>query len=194
MSWIFILLSTLLCLNLVACSSASRKEESTRSSFPATDPLEGLKNTTPKTNNRPSIDYDNLQRQLGLGREVEQLGFVEKSFATCDAGYGYSSSQDCRRDFFVVIHFQLLCRDSQGTISTILNPEDLRALSGRSVSWTLQRQHGDLRLDQSGYGQIKLTAPRSQRSERLKLTVENDFLFLRAGEINRVVTPVNWCN
>lgn len=141
-----------------------------------------------------NIDYPSLQKSLGLERAPGVLGYTEKSFATCTAGYGYASSRNCRRDFFAVIHFQLLCRDSEGTISTALNRDDMRALSRRSASWTLSGKKGTMQMDEEGQGQILMSFSSSPRFQRLKLTVDNDFLYLKAGEINRVVVPGNWCN
>src|SRR5688572_30068319 len=58
------------------------------------------------------IDYDRLQEHLGLKRNFDSLGYAEKSFDTCRVGYGYSSNKNCRKDYFVLIHFQLMCRDA----------------------------------------------------------------------------------
>lgn len=141
-----------------------------------------------------SIDYLGLHRSLGLERPAEDLGFMEKSFNTCAVGYGYSASRDCHREYFVAAHFQLLCRDSEGTISTALSRDDMKPLSGRTVTWTLDGARGTLQLDGEGYGQIKTTFVKSQKAQRLKLTVDNDFVYVRAGEVKRLVTPRNWCN
>lgn len=140
------------------------------------------------------IDYVGLQRELGLNRDITKLGYTEKAFQTCGAGYGYSASQDCRQDYFVVVHFQLLCRDSEGTISTPLGVEDMRPLSRRSVTWNLAGTSAEMQLDNEGFGQFRTTYHSSPRQQRLKITADNDFLYLRAGEINRVVAPGNWCN
>lgn len=141
-----------------------------------------------------SIDYLGLHRALGLERNSEDLGYAEKSFDTCEAGFGYSASSACRREYFVVIHFQILCRDSDGTISTALGRDDMKPLGGRSLTWTLPGQRGVMSLDGQGFGQIKTTFPKSQRLQRLKLAVDNDFVYVRAGEVKRLVTPRNWCN
>ena len=140
------------------------------------------------------VDYLGLHRSLGLEREKSELGYIEKSFDTCSAGFGYSASRDCRRDTFVSIHFQILCRDSEGTISNAVGREDMRPLSGRSLNWTLKGSKGTMRLDGEGFGQIRTTFRNSQRLERLKLSVDNDFVYVRAGEVKRLVTPRNWCN
>jgi hypothetical protein len=149
--------------------------------------------TIPETVER-SIDYLGLHRALGMERTKEDLGYAEKSFDTCSVGYGYSSSNNCRREVFIAIHFQILCRDTDGTISNAVAREDMKPLSGRSLKWTLKGARGVLRLDGEGFGQIKTAVSNSQRLERLKIAVDNDFVYLRAGEVKRLVTPKNWCN
>ena len=149
--------------------------------------------TIPEPSN-PTIDYLGLHRSLGLERTKEDLGYAEKSFDTCSVGYGYSSSSNCRREVFIAIHFQILCRDSEGTVSTAVAREDMKPLSGRSLKWTMKGARGVMRLDGEGFGQIKTTFANSQRLERLKITVDNDFVYVRAGEVKRLVTPKNWCN
>ncbi len=141
------------------------------------------------------IDYDGLQSLLKLDRPVEKLGFVEKAFPTCEVGYGYSSNRNCRRDFFILVHFQLLCRDSnEDSYTEALTAADMRPLRGSSVRWTLSNSRGSLNLDDQGRGQIKTTARNSQRDKRLKINIGNDNLYVKAGEINKIVTPSNWCN
>jgi hypothetical protein len=140
------------------------------------------------------IDHDGLQRSLGMERSVHDLGYDEKAFSTCGAGYGYSSSRNCRREHFVLVHFQLLCRDSEGTVSTAIAVDELMPLRGRTVNWTLKGRRGRLNLDGEGRGQIRTTLSGSQREQRLRLAVDNDFLYIRAGDAKRLVTPKQWCN
>ena len=141
-----------------------------------------------------SIDYVALQRELGLDRSTRKLGYAEKSFNTCKVGYGYSGTQDCKQQVFIVIHFQLLCRHSEGTISDPLTSADMYPLSGRFIKWTLPEVGGDLHLDGDGFGQIKMVGKTSLKAQRLRLTADNEFLYIRAGEIDRIVAPQDWCN
>lgn len=182
----FWILMPILMSGLSGCSSVATKDEEV--AVP-TIPGEASKDAPAVL-----IDYLGLHRALGLERSDTELGFIEKSFDTCAVGYGYSASNDCRREHFVSIHFQILCRDSEGTISTALGREDMKPLSGRTVTWTLPGARGTLRLDGEGYGQIRTTFPKSQKTQRLKLSVDNDFVYVRTGEVKRLVTPKNWCN
>lgn len=75
-----------------------------------------------------------------------------------------------------------------------LGAADMRPLTGRQVKWTLNNNKGVLNLDDRGQGQIKTTSRFSPKSKRLKLAIDNDNLYIKAGEINKIVTPPNWCH
>lgn len=168
---------------LSGCSSSPKKEVAP--SLPAISEID---------DNSSAIDYLAIQNHLRMDRERESLGFAEKSFNTCDTGYGYSRSQDCHKQHFVVIHFRLLCRDSEGTISEVLTDEDLRPLDRRSIRWTLKGTEGVVQTDGQGYGQIITAVGTSQKSQRIRLALGNEFLYMRANEIQKVITPSPWCN
>lgn len=154
---------------------------------------------TPKTesvsdDSNGSIDEIALKKFLGLDIEPQSLGYRERSFNTCDVGFGYSKSKNCRQQHMVLIQFRLQCRDSEGTVSRVLSSEDLQPISRKEVRWNLPGQKGVTETDSEGYAQILAIAPGSQRSQRLKLAKGNDFLYLRAGEITQIVTPRDWCS
>jgi hypothetical protein len=141
----------------------------------------------------PSIEeLENLQKQLGLQRDFNQLGYFEKPFETCEDPQ--RGAKACHRNYFIVIHFQLLCRDTEGTVSEVVTQNDVKPISDQTVVWNLKGNKGDIQTDPSGFGQIRTIASVSPRTQRLKLAVRNEALYLRAGEINRVVTPRPWCN
>ena len=180
-----LILSTcsLLLIVLSGCTSSPKKEAP-----PLLPPVSDTDTTS------SAIDYQALQNHLQMDRERDTLGFAEKTFDTCNAGYGYSRSQNCRKEHFVVIHFRLLCRDSEGTISEVLTDEDLRPLDRRSVRWTLKGTQGIVQTDSQGYGQIITAVSASQKKQRLRLALGNEFLYMRANEIQKVITPAPWCH
>lgn len=170
---------------LSGCTTAMKK------SPPIKEPSEPV---LVQDDNGSAIDYNSLQTYLKLDRDPEQLGFAEKAFNTCDAGYGYSRSQNCHKEYFVVIHFRLLCRDSEGTISTVLTESDVMPIAGRPVRWTLKGISGTVMTDGNGYGQIRTIASSSQNRQRIKIAVGNEFLYMRSHEITKVITPRPWCS
>lgn len=187
---------------LIGCASAGSGDriylpESTFAKRPTQTPKT---EKTPKIPRSPasesagSVDYPSIQRELGLLRPMDDLGYEEAGYNTCEVGYGYSGTQDCKREYMVVIHFQLMCRESEGTISRALSAQDMFPIANKQVKWSLKGQEGIVLTDSLGFGQIITTGSHSQKLERLKLAVRNEFLYMRAGEIKRVVTPRPWCN
>ena len=139
------------------------------------------------------IDYPSIQRLLGLDRAISTLGYAEKTFNTCDVGFGYPKNESCMKKVYVVIHFKLMCRDSQGTVPRQISEDDLIPLSNRDLTWSLKNTNGTLRTDFNGYAQVVVVSPQSQKTERFRISSPKDFLLLRAGDIQRLIVPSNWC-
>lgn len=164
-----------------ACASAPRSEEP---ASPPTEPASG-----PAAKPVRTVDFPTLTRTLQLDRAIQELGYEEKRFDPCELGIGPAGHQQCGTYFLAVIHFQLQCRDVDGTVE-IYNTEPIRA---KNVRWTLGRIQGKTETDHEGYGQVIAVAPASQRQQKLRITVGNDFLIVSAEQAKRLVTPPDWC-
>lgn len=140
-----------------------------------------------------NIDYLGLQKALGMEIPYSLLGYQEKVFNTCAAGYGYSATHNCRREYMVIINVHLQCRDSEGQVSEGVNHADLTPIANKEVRWKLASLQGVSQTDGDGFAQILAVATSSQKRQRIKLAVGNEFLYMRANEITRVVTPRPWC-
>jgi hypothetical protein len=137
------------------------------------------------------VDMDALERSLGLSGSNADLGYREKTFNTCNAGYGYSSSHDCRAQVMAVIRFRISCRESEGTESDVDYQQTPVASS--SLKWSLGTLKGSVITDSEGYGSIRTLFSSSNRNARLKLSLGNNFLAMRAVDIHRVVAPKSFC-
>lgn len=169
---------------VVAAGCASRPPEPT---LPASIP------EAPTPREEENIDLLGLQKSLRMERPMEQLGYAEKAFNTCQAGYGYSSSHNCRQRHLVVIHFRLQCRDSEGTVSEMVTLEELQPVLADRMRWHLGSVPGTTSTDGEGYGQIRAVMSQSAKTQRLRLTVKNDFLLLTANQVKRIIVPKSWC-
>jgi hypothetical protein len=188
----FSVLMVLSFLFLAACSSSPIKEKK-YSPAPKVEVEKYTQQKPERSDSEPQIDEASLQSWLGLQRSFEDLGYSEKSFNTCDVGFGYSKSNECQKKHMVIIHYRLQCRDSEGTVQRALTSADLRNIASEEVRWTLPGKNGTSRTDGEGYGQIRGIFSASQKNQRLKLGVGNDYLYMRANEITQVVTPGSWC-
>jgi hypothetical protein len=177
-----------LCLVLVS-ACASKPVEQTPMSTEMPKPVLQNSDSKPVEEN---IDAYGLQNYLKLNLGFNQLGFIEKSFNTCSVGFGYSGTHNCRSRTFTVIQFQLMCRNSEGTVSKAITQADLRPISRRNVKWIIKNAKGNLMTDSEGYGQIAFISARSQKLERLRLAVDKDFLYMKAGEVTQLITPKSW--
>ncbi len=133
----------------------------------------------------PVIPEVPLQDRLGMRRDADDLGFAEKSFQSC-AGGGV-----CRPQYFSVVHFQLLCRDSEGTVSNV--PVHLTPLTSGRVLWQLGKMNGGTSTDAKGFGQFSVVSERPTRGQRLILRIGKQFMGFTVSEVSKVVLPQNFC-
>lgn len=144
---------------------------------------------------RPTMspqEYDLLRKDIGVQKDFNMMGFSESAFQTCKVT-APGAPPDCRIDYFSNIHFLLLCRDAHESSQTAFDASRMQPLGNRTVKWNLKDQEGIIVLDDKGYGRIQLKSATSQKAERLKLSIDNETLYVQAGEIGRVVTPPDWC-
>lgn len=183
-SLVFALTVTLL---LGACSSlAPKKERQEKEGEKAVQKESPLSPTT------PAIDMNGLERSLGMVRAEQDLGYSEQTFNSCEVGYGFSSSHNCRKLHFVVIHFLLQCRNSEGTESSVAY--SVQPIVTPQLRWTLgPAAQGVIPTTSGGYGRIRWISARPLKGQKLRLTHKGQFLILTAGDTRRIVTPKSWC-
>lgn len=173
---------------LLACESVPVK------TYQETEPSKKRQSiSNPNVILEPQIDYPSIQRLLGLDRNISTLGYAERKFNTCNVGFGYPTNQSCMNKVYVVIHFKLMCRDSVGTVLNQISESDLIPLANRELTWSLKNTNGTLSTDFNGYAQVVVVSPQSQKAERFRISSSKDFLLLRAGDIQRLIVPSNWC-
>lgn len=132
-----------------------------------------------------------LPSKLGMIRAPDELGFAEKRFNPCQYGLKADTS-GCSTKFLTVVHFQLLCRDSEGTVSEV--PVDLMPLISDRVEWKIGDRTGGTHTDGQGYGQFTLVSAKSARGQRLMLRIGKQFMGFTASELTKVVLPRNFCS
>lgn len=155
--------------------------------------LAGCK-TTPQSPNWPEPDSKadptvTLKSALGMSRDPADLGFVEKPFNPCT--YGLNSTGSCKNQYFSVVHFQLLCRDSEGSVSSA--PIALQPIVASNVQWKVGSISGGTYTDSNGYGQFSLVSSRPARGQRLILRIGPQFVAFTVSEVSKVVLPKNFC-
>ncbi|MBX3022694.1 MAG: hypothetical protein KF799_13560 [Bdellovibrionales bacterium] len=150
--------------------------------------------TTPEMVPDPKIQtpmadpHEGLKTALGMYRSPGDLGFAEKSFNPCS--FGLSGGQ-CKNQYFSVVHFQLLCRDSEGSVSSA--PIALQPIVAGNVKWKVGNQSGGTQTDSQGFGQFTMMSPRSARGQRLTLRIGPQFVAFTVSEVSKIILPKNFC-
>jgi hypothetical protein len=171
-------LAALFFLCLAACTTA-----------PPIEPIPDVVQPKSQAPMSQAPDLSTLERTLRMDRSKADLGFEEKAFNPCDQGFPAADARACASQFLVVIHFQLQCRDKDGTVEQY----NVEPIVSDNVRWVLGKSQGTTRTDHEGFGQLSVIAPTSQRASRFRLTIGNNFMILRAEDIRKVVTPPDWC-
>ncbi len=145
-------------------------------------PYDGAANAIPRSDAA-------LQSRLGMIRAINNLGFEEQRFNPCE--HGLEKSPHCKQQYMTVLHFQLICRDTEGTVSRV--PNALTPLNRDTITWKLAGKSGETRTDVQGYGQVTAVLPKSAKGQRLILLIGKQFLGVTADEASRLVLPKNFC-
>lgn len=168
---------------LTGCSSVPTTDDARAEWSYSADPANS-KTALP----RPGAAIGGLQSQLGLNRAPSDLGFSEKAFNPCI--YGISSS--CDAQYMTVVHFQLLCRDTEGTVSAV--PIALTPIVSSNILWSVAGQSGGTPTDRNGYGHFSVITPSPLRGQRLILRNGRQYVGVSVNEVSKLVLPKNWCN
>lgn len=158
---------------------------------PSYEPPDAEPSTSRPRRERPRSvprSAENIESQLGMKRSPSDLGYAERSFNPCN----YGPSDTCTFKYMTVVHFQLLCRDTEGTVSEI--PKYLSPINHPNILWTLAGQSGGLPTDRNGYGSLKLITDNTTRGKRLVLKKGTHYVGLDVSEATKIVLPKNWCD
>ena len=131
-----------------------------------------------------------LQSQLRMDRSLYDLGFAEARFNPCQ--YGLKNGAGCAPQYMTVVHFQLLCRDTEGTVSNV--PVHIIPLTSETVRWSLGGISGHTRTNSEGYSQLTMVTGGSTRGKQLVLRIGKQFLGFTASDLSKVVLPKNFCS
>lgn len=144
--------------------------------------------TKTRSGSRPPVfkNVGTLQAQLGMNRQPNDLGYREKSFNPCN----YGLDENCDSQYLTVVNFQLLCRDSEGTVSAV---PTLKPIVHPRITWSLAGQNGSTPTDRNGYGNLAVVSSRPLRGHRLVLRKGAHYVGVSVNEVNKLVLPVNWC-
>ncbi len=166
-----------------------------------TSPKEPPKTPAPTSNTKkttglggiymPRVDMDRLQRELRFRKTALNRGFEEKTFNPCLTQAVSNKPQMCDLWYMGVIHFQVSCRDTQGTVEYVASLEPIKSAQLR---WKMGMQRGISKTDSQGRGFIRYISRVSMKYSRIRIYKGQKFLAMRAHALKRLVVPPDWCS
>lgn len=168
---------------LCACATGPKPEET------ASLPLPVATSEPPLPAMPRMVEMPALKSELGLTRDIRELGFAEKDYNGCRMSLP-GDAQMCGQRFMSVVHFRLVCRDTVGTTSRV--PSSLRPLRSK-MQWRLNGKRGMLTTDKEGYGQVQMVSRSPSKEQRFMLIIGKKSLGVEAGEVTQIVVPGDWC-
>lgn len=138
------------------------------------------------------LSMEELQQSLGV--DLDDLGFVQKTFNSCSLEKPLRGDTACGTRYFSVVHFRVQCRSSTGTTESTVTSLDLRALDHKELEWVVGPNRGKTTTDSDGYGKALVISNKSIAKKRFVLKAGKTALGLTAEDVSRIVVPSNWCN
>jgi hypothetical protein len=157
----------------------------------AEPPVERIEREGPHARTKiKTYNMAELKAELGMNREVSDLGFADKDFDGCRTMYK-GDEGECGARVLSVVNFRLVCRDTVGTTSRA--PSSLTPLTSGHLEWRFAGARGHTRTDHQGYGQVQVVSNGPVGTQRFILIIGSKTVGVEASEINQIVLPKNFC-
>jgi hypothetical protein len=145
---------------------------------------------------RQSLSLQELQNRLGIQMGLGETGYREMSFNACDLGRALSDLKpplkDCHRAYFVLVQFQLACRQSDQP-NDVLGADDLTPLRNKNLKWKVGNTSGETQTDFQGQAVIRSISSETTQNAFLRISTGVDFLNMRVKQATSIATPPSWC-
>ncbi len=140
----------------------------------------------------PMIKFALLEDRLGFHDYAHRFGIQEKTFNPCMQKDAFSYPVLCHDHYLTVVHLDIRCRESEGTVEQVYHSE-LSPLRNRRLEWSVGRQKGMSQTDYKGRAKISILSDRSVKYQRIRLQAGTQFLVMRLNQLKRLVVPPQWC-
>jgi hypothetical protein len=135
------------------------------------------------------IDVNALLVELGMDHPMEQVGFTERPFNTCQVKANRSPRPQCQRLYVTRLNFKLMCRHSTGTVERV----NLTPLFTRKLRWKGGRMRGYTSTNSKGFGSLGFITPTSSRYGHLYLYLGSKIARKKFQDQWKLVLPESWC-
>lgn len=146
-------------------------------------------NSNQKSTAYNDIDILQLVDELNLNPPISSLGYKEKSFNTCQIKSNQSETPFCQRLYLGVVNFQVMCRQSTGTVQKV----NLVPLHSQSLRWKSAGKRGRTQTNPKGYGQVSFISKYSSLRGHLYLYLGSKIARKRFHDQWKLILPKSWC-
>ncbi len=137
------------------------------------------------------IDVNQLLAELGMDHPNEQIGFQEQAFNTCEIKSNRSSNPDCQRLYLSRLNFQVMCRNSTGTVQKV----NLKPLYSRKLRWKNKSgKRGYTSTNGQGFGSLGFISSYPANSGYLYLYLGSKVARKRFKDTWKLILPMSWCD
>lgn len=169
------------------CSCATTIEKVPEKKLPVSNSSYYSANGHTQTYN--DIDMNTLLQELQMDHPVEEIGFQEKYFNTCQVSANRSTNPDCQNLYVGRLNFHAMCRDSTGTVDTV----QLTPLFTQQLNWKSGKKRGRAQTNANGFGSLDFISPQSSRNGHLYLYLGNKVARKQLLDKWKMVLPGTWC-
>ena len=136
------------------------------------------------------IDVNALLTELKLDHPLEDIGYQERAFNTCGIDANRSKNPSCKRLYVGRLNFQVMCRDSTGTVSKVR----LTPLNSKKLRWKkMGGKRGLTSTNSRGFGSLGFVSPYSSRNGHLYLYLGSKIARKRFNDRWKLILPKTWC-
>lgn len=175
-------------LSITACVTDPEPKEIEADSLPKSPSV--YLRTNPLQNQYNDIDLNALSIELNMTNSFDQLGYQEKLFNTCEIKSNRSPRPFCENLYLSQLHFQMMCRDSTGTVEKVT----LEPLISDQLRWKSRNIKGSARTNNEGFGRLDFISKQSSHKEALYFSIGNKMARKSFKDYWRLILPKNWCN
>jgi len=172
----------------LGCATDPVVQENQDEPFPKSPPSVYTQYKTVE-NQYNDIDLNSLSQELNMGRGIQTLGYDEKLFNTCKVKSNKSPRPYCENLYFSQLHFQMMCRDSTGTVDTV----QLTPLFSDQLRWKSHGHKGFTQTNSQGFGRLDFVSKQSARQDHLYFYIGNKIARKSLKDFWKLILPQAWC-
>lgn len=135
------------------------------------------------------IDVNALLAELNMDHPIETIGFQERAFNTCQVASNRSQSPSCQQLYVARLNFQVMCRDSTGTVERV----NLTPLNSQRLRWKKGAKRGVTSTNSSGFGSLGFVTRYPSSDGHLYLYLGSKIARKRFRDQWKLILPKSWC-